>query len=353
MPGRSISTERGARHALALVGLLCGLGLGCGDSGPGGPGGAAAPQVVVDEAGILGPEEARRLDEQHAVLLRDHDIDYRIEVTAAAGDLATFAARRFREREVGGRSRGGRGLLLVLDPVADRVRLEVGQRLEGVYTDAFVAYLEERQMVPFFRAGRVADGILAATELVVGRAQEAAARAGFDDLGRRDSAGGGAERPAALGRGPDERFREGPEVAAGRSPEATVAAYLSAMRERNGSAALDLYTAETRAVLAGWVVTPAQMDAIVRTYQHCRAEPTRLSSDGRRAVVRYPPAARACAPWLLVREDDRWRLDLATAQRILRFGAGNAWHFDRVREHPYAYAFRDWRVDARGFPQAP
>jgi uncharacterized protein len=309
--------------------------------------------VVVDAAGILGPDEEQRLAEHHAVLLADHDIDYRIEVAEGVGDVAAFAARRFAERGVGERSRAGRGLLLVLDPAADRVRLEVGQRLEGVYTDAFVAYLEERQMVPFFRAGRVADGILATTELVVASAQGAEAAAAFADVGSVASAGGGAERAAALEQGPDRRFRDGPDVRAEATPEATVAAYLDAMRRRNGSADLDLYSAETRALLAGWVVTPAQMDAVVRTYQGCRAEPARLSGDGERAVVRYPPEARTCAPWLLVREDGRWRLDLASAQRLLRFGAGNAWRFDGAGAHAYAYAFGDWRLDARGFPRVP
>jgi len=104
-------------------------------------------------------------------------------------------------------------------------------------------------------------------------------------------------------------------------------------------------------MLADRVVTPAQMDAINRTYRSCRPEPTRVDARGRRAVIRYGVEQRRCAPWLLVREDDRWRLDLVESQRAIRFGAGNAWHFAERPEGPYAFAFSDWRLDRNGFPR--
>ena len=67
----------------------------------------------------------------------------------------------------------GRGLLLVVDAEGERVRLEVARELEGVFVDSFVAFIEREQMAPFFAAGRVGDGIVAASELIVGRAEEA------------------------------------------------------------------------------------------------------------------------------------------------------------------------------------
>lgn len=63
------------------------------------------------------------------------------------------AVKLFESIGVGDRSDGGRGLLLVLDPAQDQVRIEVSQALEGVYPDALISYLERRQMVPFFRRG--------------------------------------------------------------------------------------------------------------------------------------------------------------------------------------------------------
>jgi uncharacterized protein len=307
---------------------------------------------VTDAAGLLTPEQQRQIALHHDVLLRDHDIDYRVDVAPQAGELLAYGVGRFAVLGVGSRSASGRGLLLVLDPARDRVRLEVGQDLEGVFTDAFVAYLEQRQMVPFFRAGRVADGVLATTELVVTRAQEAERNAGFSPPARQGAAGGGAETRAAIDEGPDGRFRSGPDVAARETPQATVEAYLEAMRARNGNAGLDLYSAATRDLLENWVMTPAQMDAVARSYQRCRADAPRVGDAGRRAVIRYPADARQCSPWFLVVEDGRWRLDLVTAQQVVRFGSGNAWHFAPGAEHPYAFAFADWRLDRNGFPHA-
>jgi uncharacterized protein len=89
-------------------------------------------------------------------------------------------------------------LLLVIDTELDRVRLEVSTSLEGVYTDAFVAYVQNRQMVPFFQSGRVADGIIATTELIVVRAQEAEAGNDFSPAMPARSMGGGATAPAGI-----------------------------------------------------------------------------------------------------------------------------------------------------------
>ena len=86
---------------------------------------------------------------------------------------------------------------------------------------------------------------------------------------------------------------------------------------------------------------------------HGLADGSRLDDTGQRAVIRYSVDARQCTPWFLVVEQARWRLDLATAQRALRFGSGNAWHFAAGAagaSHPYTYAFADWRFDHNGYP---
>ena len=102
-------------------------------------------------------------------MLADHGIDYRIATSRDVGDIDLFTVDLFDELNVGSRSATGRGLLLVIDPAQDLVRLEVGYALEGIFPDAFVAYVQHRQMVPFFRSKRLGDGILATTELIIDR----------------------------------------------------------------------------------------------------------------------------------------------------------------------------------------
>ncbi|MFT5180187.1 MAG: hypothetical protein ACI8S3_000059 [Alphaproteobacteria bacterium] len=141
------------------------------------PGG---PPLVDDDAALMSPDERAFVASFHGFLIKDHNIDYRVVTVDGAGDIDRFAAKRFEKLFANSRSATGRGLLLVIDPEQDQVRLEVSLALEGVFPDAFIAYVEHRQMAPFFRKGRIADGILASTELIARRAQRAATNAGFD-----------------------------------------------------------------------------------------------------------------------------------------------------------------------------
>jgi uncharacterized protein len=315
--------------------------------------GAAAASLVEDGARLFAAEQREFLAEYHAYLLRDHDIEYRVLTTDAAGDINRYAVERFEALGVGGRSRSGRGLLLVIDRGANLVRLEVGYALEPVYTDAFVAYIEHRQMLPYFRVDRVADGILAATELIVTRAQRAKANAGFDgEAWVVGSGGGGATARAQLGAGAEPPpAGRGENRVAGRTPAETLRLYFAAMGQRNGDPDLAIYSPETRRMLRGWVMTPAQMDNVVKTFRRCHPEPVRVGPDAARAVIRYPIRERACAPWFLHRLGDDWTLDLTMMQRAVRFGRSNAWRFDMRVEHAYAYAFKDWTFDRHGFPK--
>jgi uncharacterized protein len=323
--------------------LLAALATGCG---------APPTGLVDDRAALLDAADRDRIETFHRLLLADHGIDYRLVTVTDSGDIERFAVEAFDKLEVGGHSPNGRGLLLVIDPVRDRVRLEVSAALEGVYLDAFVAYLEQRQMVPFFRRDRVADGILATTEMIVTRAQNAARNAGFDDEPwAAFTTGAGATSAARLGQRDDGAWRDGPANVTARddTPGAIVLAYLDAMDARNANPDLPIYSGATRRMLAEWVVTPAQMDNIVAAYRQCHAEAPRLESN--RAVIRYPPAERACAPWFLVREEGRWRLDLTMMQSAIRFGRSNAWHFAHGVDHPYTFAFADGQFDSNGFPR--
>ncbi len=179
------------------------------------------------------------------------------------------------------------------------------------------------------------------------------------------SGGAGATAPARLGAGPQAAAREeapareeaaavpAGRTPAGRTPAETLAAYFAAMGARNADPGLDIYTPETRRMLEGWVMTPAQMDNLVKTYRRCHGEPARRGPEGRLAVIRYPPGERACAPWFFQRVGGAWALDLTMMQRALRFNHSNYWRFDMNARHPYRFAFDDWTFDRHGFPKQP
>lgn len=286
----------------------------------------AATVLVEDRAGLLSEGEEASVAGWHAALLAQHDIDYRVLTVAGPTDLAARALRQFEEAEVGRHSRTGRGLLLVIDASSERVRLEVARELEGVFVDSFVAYVEREQLAPFFAAGRVGDGIVAASELIAGRAEAAIEQGVLDERAAlAGTAGAGAESRAGVDHGyrrPTARAEA--DGAAQSSPLETVAAYLGAMAVHDASPDHDLYTPETRAMLSGHVVTRGQMDNIVRTYRDCPA--ARVSQQGGFAVVEHPGDSGRCAPWFLARgPDGLWRLDLLVMQRTVRFDTRNRW----------------------------
>lgn len=323
------------------------------------------PDFVSDGAKLFSPEQSERIATVHRFLLTDHDIDYRVMTIAEETDINRFTGKQFAEMEVGSASKGGRGLLLVLDTAGNTVRLEISRALEAAYPDAFVAYIEQRQMTPFFAAGRVADGLLATTEMIVTRAQHAKANHDWDDeiWSQAASSGAGATSSARLDDAEDQTDSGNfaskvddnitEQSPAQTTPEITLQAYLQAMSTRNASPDLGIYSNESRIMLRKWVVTPAQMDSIVRAYRNCTAEAARYNSEQTLAVIRYPVNERACAPWFLVRSGDAWQLDLSGAQRYIRFGRDNSWHFDwrTINQQPYQFAFSDWGFDNRGYPQ--
>jgi uncharacterized protein len=315
---------------------------------------AQAPQSVDDRAPLLAAGERARIDEYHAVLRATHDIDYRVLAVDSGADLERTAHDYFADARVGSLSENGRGLLLVIDSGSQRVRLEVSTSLEGVYTDAFVAYVQNRQMAPFFAAGRVADGVLATTELIVGRANEARAGAEFAPPMAAESMGGGASARAPIGSAsrPSEDLEQQTERidATGLDPLQVVEVYHDRMAKRDARADLALYSSDTMAMLRGWVVTPAQMDNVARTYRDCTVDGVRAEGDV--AVVRYRVEQRQCAPYFLRREDAIWKLDLTQMSSAIRFNHENQWRFQTPLARDYAFAFSDWRIDRNGFPHA-
>lgn len=309
---------------------------------------------VDDRAGLLSSVQRASIAEYHAALREAHDIDFRVLAEATHEDINLRAHGYFETAGVGDLSRSGRGLLLVIDTSLDRVRLEVSTSLEGVYTDAFVAYVENRQMVPFFGSARVVDGILAATELIAARAQDAEAGRAFAPPMPARSMGGGATVTAGIGQpvaAPAASFSRAPDAAAhvnGSGPLAVIDAYFRAMAARDGRHDLPIYSSATLRMLEDRIMTPAQMDNVARTYGSCRIEDVRLS--GELAVVRYDVEDRRCAPFLLREERGAWRLDLAAMSRLIRFNHENQWHIQPPLAGPYAFAFGDWRFDRNGFP---
>jgi len=311
-------------------------------------------KLVCDQSGILSEQKVASITDYHKALLERFDIELRVVVMSHVGDMSTKAVGLFKEFFVGERSKTRKGVLLLIDPGQDKVRMEISAGLDVVYTDGFVTYLQQRQMVPFFTASRVADGILATTELIVDRAQKAALKLEFvnpEVLPKNLAIGAGAQGAAAIGKGYQPPASGNDISGSGMSPTQVVAAYHQALAQGNASPTLSIYSRATQQLKKSWVVTPAQMKMELNTYKGCQIDKVvPIGTVGAMTIVRYGIQQRQCAPYFLVREDSQWKLDFSTMMQVVRFNVENHWHFDMSKTpQSVLAAFSDCRFDKNGY----
>lgn len=308
-----------------------------------------------DRAGLLSQAEQEHLVKYNAALLDDLDIHFKLIVlNAKAEDINRLAGELF--GDLGKRTKGAKGLLFLIDPVGQQVRIEVGYDLEQIFPDILIGYLEYAQMIPFFEIGAVGPGIEATMELLIGRIQRAMTGYAFDpdhELPDLDhfSGGAGARSNAVIRAG---NVGQQKNQTAGRdnfqpqaTSEETLQLYMHALNDHIKDPQLPLFTPETRKFFSKWVVTNAQQDNEHFSLRE-RAEATILRS-GNYAVLRYPLERRLQSPYFFRKDDEGWMLDFATMNLVLQMNHKNMWMM-KTMDHPYMFAFADWSFDKNGFP---
>jgi uncharacterized protein len=356
--------RRSPARATWLAAILT-VSLGVGPLARGEAGGARAPVLaraagahVVDAAGLLAAPARARIERLLGALRRDADVELVVATVPGLGGatIAGVADRLLEEWGVGRQTRGDRGLLLVIAPAEAETRLAVSYALEGVLPDALVSYVQREQMAPFFRQGRVGEGIEATVELLVTRTVEEIGRragaagagppAGFRGGGAGAAAsapiGGGLPAPSAAA----DAARFGPQP----TPELAWARFLEVHRRGIRDPALGLYDAEARARLRARPHTDAGLRHVAELYAG-RSPVIRARGD-RAAVVFLDDPDHRLAPWFFRRTPEGWRLDGGMYPGVIAYNHLNQWRFAR-RDHPYAFAFEDFRIDARGFATPP
>lgn len=309
--------------------------------------GAGAPeqQAVYDDAILFHDESLAQMETYHRHLLKNYGIDFRVLTTEDAGDLNMLSARKFRELGAGSRSKPGRGALFTVNVKQDKVRVEISAGLEGIYTDAFVSYIERNMMVPYFQGGQVAEGIMAATELFVNRAQESGEGLPFDAAKMPSyTTGAGAVAKARLAEplAPQRPAEPGATVAgpAELSPQQGVALLMEMLARKEMIYDPLLFTKDSIAVFSRMPMPPAAVDTMRRTYAACAVDAEKIAGDY--AVVRFRPEDRRCGPFFFRREDGRWKFDLISIRQIIIYDFQNRWMLKREDMAPYAFAFADW-----------
>jgi len=307
---------------------------------------------VSDPAALLIDAQRSRIASFHRALLEDLDIHFRLVILpSASSDINRDAVALFEDFHLGESTRGARGVLLLVDPEGEQVRLEIGYDLEGVFPDGFVGYVEEQQLAPFFAAGQVGNGIEATVELLTARAlEEDGAFPGKDPTPPSAlSGGGGARVDVAIGNGssPFKPLSSQPFPAAS-TPEETLNRYRQVLLQGVRDPNLGIYSIASRALLGNWLVTEGQQQQELRRLEQA-LESYQVRSAGEHAVIRFPVEERQLPPYFFTLSDSGWQLDFVVMADHIGFNHKNQWHFRNIPE-AYAFAFNDWRFDQQGFP---
>lgn len=149
---------RGARAALASL-LLLGVATHA----------RAAIEIpalsgpVIDQVGLLSASEVRALATQIEALRPAAQMQ--IWITGSlGGDAIESVSMRAAERWKLGSTARDEGLIILIAPVERRMRIEVGQGLEGAIPDAVAARVIRGILTPAFRAERYGEGLRSAVD---------------------------------------------------------------------------------------------------------------------------------------------------------------------------------------------
>ncbi|MEH3038122.1 MAG: TPM domain-containing protein [Sphingomonas adhaesiva] len=122
---------------------------------------------VVDAAGLLSPQQVQQLTQLSA---ETEKASSRQLVVATIPDLQGYAIEDYGYRlgrEWGiGQKDANNGIILLVAPKEKKVRIEVGYGLEPIMTDALSSVIVNQTILPRFREGDMAGGIVAGAQAI-------------------------------------------------------------------------------------------------------------------------------------------------------------------------------------------
>lgn len=312
---------------------------------------------IDDQSALLTKHEREHIIQLNRKLLEELDIHIKVGILKAASpDINQKAIQLFDENALGKKTRRAKGVLFLVDPAGKQVRVEIGYDLEAVFTDGFIGYIERKQMVPFFQAGKVGPGIEATVELLVGKALGTIDSSDYilgqkqTAVGTHYSGGSGARTEVKIGSGITKKqttplaHQFDPQP----SPQMVLEKYMQILELHIKDPNLELYTPETREFFKKWIVTDAQQDNSLRDLAKTVTQTT-VFQHGNLAVIRFPITNRHGAPYFLRRNNKGWMLDFVTMNKTIGFNHKNQWFF-RIRNHSFMFGFEDVFFDKNGFP---
>jgi uncharacterized protein len=316
----------------------------------------ATLQRVMDEAGFLGPQDDKEGMEGYLNGISiESGVDIRfLYVPAVRGDIAEYARNEARELGMG-RDMNRRSMLFVFDVTNQRMRIEVGPELEGMFPDGFLGYLMREQTASLFRPGPRRQPIKATLNIIDYRLREAAlggtynpkAVAYITDRTRLAAGAGATVRVVAA----THVRPSGPpiltdQVRAHFGPQRTVAdaftRYHEAMHDGYLEPELSLYTPQSQVRLRALTVTEPFADLILLS-EH--GQGYKIVERGDLAILYFTTTPLVSAH-LFRRTPEGWQLDIDAEVRDTREFVGGPYTWSMMPSgDDYSRTFADLFAD--------
>lgn len=316
-----------------------------------------APRVD-DHAGVLDRDEVPRLEEYLANLERESGIDVRfVFVDSLAGEtLEQFAVRTARGIGIG-RDLDRRGMLFAYDVRDQRLRIEVGPTLQGIFPDGFVGYLMRGNARSLFASGNPSLGVRLTLFMLHARLRRAELGDEFDprvvqfiEDRRRLATGGGASVPMGTGGAPglvnrpaadSERRRFAPQP----TVEAAYQRYLEWLSQGGAGIDVDLFTKASQGFLSRLPMSPIFHEYILFMEYGL---PHAIVERGDLAML-YFTDDPLVSPHFFRRSPAGWQMDVFAEVRHSHEYIGGAWTWSVVeRDDDITRTFRDRFITVDG-----
>jgi len=306
---------------------------------------------VDDRARYLESGELPNFDRYLQQIYDESGVDIRfLFVDSVPGTLEDFALHQARALGIG-RDIDRRGVLFAYDVRRHTLRVEVGPKLESIFTDRFVGYLMRNHLRSFFASGNPTFGFRLTLFMLHARLRRAALgeeynprAAEFIQARERLATGGGAsaqmpkpgEPPGFINAGADtsETRTFGPQP----TIEAAYARYLEWLRSDRFLPDVMLFTPASRAHLTAFPVTLAFKEYILLLEY---GQPYAIIERGDLGLLYFTRDPLVC-PHFFRRTPAGWQLDIFSEVRnTINFAGGRyTWGY-RDAGDDFSRAFSD------------
>jgi uncharacterized protein len=128
-----------------------------------------ATKLVTDYTGTLRPDELQSLENKLVTFDDSTSVQIAVVMMTSVGDydISDYAVQLFNKWKIGNKSNNS-GVLLLVAKEDRKVWITTGYGMEGVFPDALVKQVIDREIVPKFRSGDYFGGIDAGTKAITG-----------------------------------------------------------------------------------------------------------------------------------------------------------------------------------------